>query len=66
MIAGANILGPSATELICCVQAAMASGLSAKAFAEKMIFAHPTLSEALGEAFADISKEAIHVPPALR
>lgn len=66
VIKGANILGPSATELICCVQAAMASGLSAKEFTEKMIFAHPTLSEAMGEAFADISKEAVHVPPALR
>lgn len=65
-IAGANILGPSATELICCVQAAMASGLSARDFSERMIFAHPTLSEALGESLADIYKEAIHIPPALR
>jgi len=65
-ITGANILGPSATELISCVQAAIASGLTAQEFGEKMIFAHPTLSEALGEAFSDISKEAIHIPPALR
>jgi dihydrolipoamide dehydrogenase len=65
-ITGANILGPSATELICCVQSAMVSGLSAKEFSEKMIFAHPTLSEAMGEAFADIFGGAVHVAPPLR
>ena len=65
-IVGANILGPSATELIACVQAAMASNQTIGEFSEKIMFAHPTISEALGEAMLDVSKSAIHVMPAQR
>ncbi len=65
-IIGANIMGPSATELICCVQAAIASNASAEEFCDRMIFAHPTLSEAMGEAFSAIFDAAIHIPPSIR
>ncbi len=64
-VIGANIIGPSATELISTVQMAIASGLAFEEIHERVMFAHPTLSEALGEAFMDLGKSAIHVPPAM-
>lgn len=65
-IIGANIIGPNATELIATLQMASISGLSIDEISEKMMFAHPTLSEAVGESIMDITKSAIHIPPSLR
>lgn len=58
-ILGAAILGPGATELIAIITTAMYFNSTA-AQLEKIIFAHPTLSEAIGEAAASVQKKAIH------
>jgi dihydrolipoamide dehydrogenase len=58
-VLGVHIIGPSATELI--AEAVVA--ISHEATAESIfntIHAHPTLSEAMGEAMADSYKMAIH------
>jgi dihydrolipoamide dehydrogenase len=50
-ILGASIIGPKATELIGILTAAVHSGMTISGLRET-VFAHPTLSEALGEAAA--------------
>ena len=58
-ILGAHIIGPSATELI----AEMVTALEAEATVETMIatiHAHPTLAEAMGEAFNAVYGLSIH------
>lgn len=62
-VVGANIIGPSATELISTVQMAIISGKKASELSEHMMFAHPTLSEGIGEALADVDKKAVHIIP---
>ena len=58
-IIGVHIIGPQATELI--AQAGILVGLDATIDdLKKVIFAHPTLSEALMEAVEDLEKLAIH------
>jgi dihydrolipoamide dehydrogenase len=58
-IVGVHIIGPSATELI--AQGSILLGLNADIEAvRKIVFAHPTLSEALGEALEDLEGLAIH------
>jgi len=58
-IIGVHIIGPHATELI--AQAGILVGLDATIEdVKKVVFAHPTLSEALMEAVEDLEKLAIH------
>jgi dihydrolipoamide dehydrogenase len=60
-ILGVHIIGPHATDLI--HEAAAAMILRAKAAdIGRLVHAHPTLSEALMEAFEDVHGQAIHVP----
>jgi dihydrolipoamide dehydrogenase len=59
-ILGAHIVGPDATELI----AEYGVAINVEATIDDVhgtIHAHPTLSEALAEAAADVHKEAIHI-----
>ncbi len=58
-IIGVHILGPHATELIAEATLAMQHNLTARQLADTM-HAHPTLSEALGEAAAAVDGLAIH------
>jgi dihydrolipoamide dehydrogenase len=59
-IYGAHIIGSDATELI--AEYGLAIGLEATIEdVHQTIHAHPTLSEALAEAAADTTKEAIHI-----
>ena len=58
-ILGAHIIGPSATELI----AEMVTAMESEATVETMmasIHAHPTLAEAMGEAFSAVEGLSIH------
>jgi len=56
---GVHIIGPHATELIS--QAGVLVGLNATVDdVKKVVFAHPTLSEAVMEAVEDLEKLAIH------
>ncbi len=58
-VIGAHIIGPKASELI--HELALAIGLKAKVKQlREVIHSHPTLSECIAEALADIEKEAIH------
>lgn len=59
-ILGAHIIGPEATELIAEYVLAMKSELTAEEV-HGTIHAHPTLTEALGEAAAAAFGEAIHI-----
>jgi dihydrolipoamide dehydrogenase len=60
-ILGVHIIGPHATDLI--HEAATAMSLGAKAAdIGRVVHAHPTLSEALMEAFEDTHGQAIHLP----
>ncbi len=60
-ILGVHIIGPHATDLI--HEAAVAMGLGGKAAdIGQIVHAHPTLSEALMEAFEDTHGQAIHLP----
>lgn len=60
---GVHILGHNATELIESATAMLGLKASAKALAE-MVFAHPTLGEAVKEAAEDCFHQALHLPPA--
>ena len=60
-ILGVHIIGPHASDLIHEAALAVRKGLKTKDIAET-IHAHPTLSEVLMEAVADVHNEAIHVP----
>lgn len=58
-IVGMHIIGPGATELI--AQGSILISLKAKAEdVEKVVFAHPTLSEAIMEAIEDLKGQSIH------
>jgi len=60
-ILGVHIIGPHATDLV--HEAAIAMSLEAKAAdMGRVVYAHPTLSEALMEAFEDTHGQAIHLP----
>jgi dihydrolipoamide dehydrogenase len=58
-ILGMHIIGPNAAELIQQGTIAISSGLKARDVAE-MVHAHPTLSEVVMEAMADVNSESIH------
>jgi len=57
---GLHIIGPQATELISAGIVALAGGMSVDDL-EKVIFPHPTLSEAVSEAAEDVNSRAIHL-----
>ncbi len=59
---GVHIIGHNATEIIESATAMLSQKASAKDLAE-MIFAHPTLSEAVKEAAEDSFQSALHLPP---
>jgi dihydrolipoamide dehydrogenase len=63
-ILGAHVIGPEATEIIHEIALAKSAELTPSEMAEA-IHAHPTLSEALGEAALDVEGQAIHLyrPP---
>jgi dihydrolipoamide dehydrogenase len=59
---GVHIIGHNATEMIHSAAAMIGMKASAKDLAE-MIFAHPTISEAVKEAAEDSFSAALHLPP---
>ncbi|RKY03477.1 MAG: dihydrolipoyl dehydrogenase, partial [Planctomycetota bacterium] len=59
---GVHVIGHNATEIIESATAMLTLKASAKDLAE-MIFAHPTLSEAVKEAAQDAFGSALHLPP---
>lgn len=59
---GVHVIGHNATEIIESATAMLTLKASAKDLAE-MIFAHPTLSEAVKEAAEDAFQSAMHLPP---
>ena len=59
---GVHVIGHNATEIIESATAMLTLKASAKDLAE-MIFAHPTLSEAVKEAAEDAFQSALHLPP---
>jgi dihydrolipoamide dehydrogenase len=56
----AHILGPQATELVSLAACAIAFKATAEDFVRSVVVPHPTLSEALFEAAADILGESVH------
>lgn len=60
-ILGAHIIGPRATEIINEVSILMQSEMTVEE-AIKMVFGHPTFSEAIYEAIADIENVSVHLP----
>lgn len=60
-ILGAHIIGPRATEIINEVSILMQSEMTVEE-AIKMVFGHPTFSEAIYEAIADIESVSVHLP----
>jgi dihydrolipoamide dehydrogenase len=64
-ILGVHIIGPDASVLISTASSMMREGGKAKDVTQ-LIQAHPTLSEALKEAFLDVEGMAIHLPRPLR
>jgi dihydrolipoamide dehydrogenase len=64
-ILGVHMIGPHATDLIHEAAAAMSLGAKASDIG-RMVHAHPTLSEALMEAFEDTHGQAIHLPKKTR
>jgi len=64
-VLGVHIVGPQASELI--AQAVISMELSASSEdLAMMVFAHPSLSEAVHEAALAVSNEALHIPPRKR
>ncbi|MHC4553511.1 MAG: dihydrolipoyl dehydrogenase [Planctomycetota bacterium] len=59
---GVHVIGHNATEIIESATAMLTMKATAKDLAE-MIFAHPTLSEAVKEAAEDSFQSALHLPP---
>jgi dihydrolipoamide dehydrogenase len=64
-ILGVHIIGPGASDLISVVSSIMRQGVKVKEFTQ-LIQAHPTIPEALREAFLDVDGMAIHLPKPLR
>ena len=64
-VLGVHIIGPEASGLISIAGSAMSQGGRLKDFCQ-LIQAHPTLPEALKEAFLDVDGKAIHLPKPLR
>jgi dihydrolipoamide dehydrogenase len=64
-ILGVHVIGLEACELISIVSSIMRQGVKAKEFS-RFIQAHPTIAEALKEAFLDVDGMAIHLPRPFR
>jgi dihydrolipoamide dehydrogenase len=64
-ILGVHIIGLEACDLISIVSSIMGRGVKVKEFS-RFIQAHPTVPEALKEAFLDVDRMAIHLPRPLR
>jgi len=64
-ILGVHIIGPGASTLISVISCLMSQGVKGKDFS-RLIQAHPTLPEALKEAFLDLDGVAVHLPRPLR
>ncbi|QRX63152.1 dihydrolipoyl dehydrogenase [Dysgonomonadaceae bacterium zrk40] len=60
-VLGVHIIGPSAAEIITQASVIMEMEITVEE-AVQTIYGHPTYSEALIEAFADVLGEAIHIP----
>jgi len=60
-VLGVHILGPNATELISAACMAMKLEATVEEIAQ-LIFAHPTVGEALKEAALSVQGRAIHLP----
>jgi len=60
-VLGVHIIGPSAAEIITQASLIMEMEITVDEVI-KTIYGHPTYSEALFEAFADILDEAVHIP----
>jgi len=58
-LVGMHILGPNAAELIAQGAILISQGATAEAV-ESIVFAHPTLSEAVKESLEDIRNLSIH------
>lgn len=56
---GVHIIGPRATDLIHIASIAISQGLTSLEFGD-LVFAHPTFSEAIGEAALDIHNLSLH------
>jgi dihydrolipoamide dehydrogenase len=59
---GVHMIGHNATEIIHAATAMLQTGASTEALAE-MVFAHPTMSEAVKESAEDALGQALHLPP---
>ena len=59
---GVHVIGHNATEVIESATAMLSQKASARDLAH-MIFAHPTISEAVKEAAEDAFDSALHLPP---
>ena len=59
---GVHLLGHNATECIAAAGALLHQKVTVAAVAE-IVFAHPTISEALKEAAEDSLHQALHLPP---
>ena len=58
-IVGVHIIGPAATELVAVGTQIIATGMTIEE-TEKIVWAHPTLSEAMAEAIEDLENFSIH------
>jgi dihydrolipoamide dehydrogenase len=59
-VIGAHILAPGASDMIPELTMAVARGLTLKDV-ERVIYIHPSLSEAIGEAALKAKNEALHI-----
>jgi dihydrolipoamide dehydrogenase len=59
-VVGAHIVAPGASDLIPVLTMAVAKGMTLKDL-EAIIYIHPTLSEAIGEAALKANDEALHI-----
>jgi len=59
---GVHMIGHNATEIIEAATAMLGQRVSTKELGE-MIFAHPTIGEAVKEAAEDVFSQALHLPP---
>ncbi|MBN2266412.1 MAG: dihydrolipoyl dehydrogenase [Candidatus Aminicenantes bacterium] len=59
-VVGAHVVAPGASDMIPVLTMAVAGGLTLKDL-ERIIYVHPTLSEAIGEAALKANNEALHI-----
>jgi dihydrolipoamide dehydrogenase len=59
-VIGAHVVAPGASDLIPLLTMAVAKGLTLKEL-DRIIYIHPSLSEAIGEAALKANSEALHI-----